>query len=76
MMFFFCTGYVPLDQYPDRIQPVVQHQPMSYAIAVMQDSRVAVLCFRPSSGPWDGQRRRSRLCARVAAGYHRKPSMR
>ena len=36
LMFFFCTGFVPLDQYPAWIQPVVEHQPMSYAIAVMQ----------------------------------------
>jgi ABC-2 type transport system permease protein len=36
LMFFFCTGFVPLDQYPWWIQPVVEHQPMSYAIAVMQ----------------------------------------
>lgn len=36
LMFFFCTGFVPLDQYPSWIQPVVEHQPMSYAIAVMQ----------------------------------------
>jgi ABC-2 type transport system permease protein len=36
LMFFFCTGFVPLDQYPLWVQPVVEHQPMSYAIAVMQ----------------------------------------
>jgi ABC-2 type transport system permease protein len=36
LMFFFCTGFVPLDQYPSWIQPVVEHQPMSYAVAVMQ----------------------------------------
>jgi ABC-2 type transport system permease protein len=36
LMFFFCTGFVPLDQYPSWIQPVVEHQPMSYAIAAMQ----------------------------------------
>jgi ABC-2 type transport system permease protein len=36
LMFFFCTGFVPLDQYPSWIQPIVEHQPMSYAIAVMQ----------------------------------------
>jgi len=36
LMFFFCTGFVPLEQYPEWIQPVVEHQPMSYAIAAMQ----------------------------------------
>jgi ABC-2 type transport system permease protein len=33
---FFCTGFVPLDQYPEWIQPVVEHQPMSYAIETMR----------------------------------------
>lgn len=33
---FFCTGFVPLEQYPDWIQPVVEHQPMSYAIEAMR----------------------------------------
>lgn len=34
--FFFCTGFVPLQQYPRWIQPVVEHQPMSYAIEAMR----------------------------------------
>jgi len=33
---FFCTGFVPLQQYPRWIQPVVEHQPMSYAIETMR----------------------------------------
>jgi ABC-2 type transport system permease protein len=33
---FFCTGFVPLEQYPEWIQPVVEHQPMSYAIEAMR----------------------------------------
>jgi ABC-2 type transport system permease protein len=33
---FFCTGFVPLEQYPRWIQPVVEHQPMSYAIETMR----------------------------------------
>jgi ABC-2 type transport system permease protein len=33
---FFCTGFVPLERYPRWIQPVVEHQPMSYAIDVMR----------------------------------------
>ena len=33
---FFCTGFVPLQQYPRWIQPVVEHQPMSYAIEAMR----------------------------------------
>jgi ABC-2 type transport system permease protein len=33
---FFCTGFVPLEQYPEAIQPIVDHQPMSYAIEAMR----------------------------------------
>jgi ABC-2 type transport system permease protein len=33
---FFCTGFVPLEQYPRWVQPVVEHQPMSYAIDAMR----------------------------------------
>jgi len=33
---FFRTGFVPLEQYPRWIQPVVEHQPMSYAIDAMR----------------------------------------
>lgn len=33
---FFSTGLVPLNQYPGWIQPVVAHQPVSYAVAAMR----------------------------------------
>ena len=33
---FFSTGLLPLDQYPHWIQPVVAHQPVSYAVAAMR----------------------------------------
>lgn len=33
---FFSSGFVPLDQYPEWIQPVVEHQPVSYAIETMR----------------------------------------
>jgi ABC-2 type transport system permease protein len=36
LLFFFCTGFVPLPQYPSWIQPVVEHQPMSYAVEAMR----------------------------------------
>ena len=35
-LFFFCTGFVPLDLYPKWIQPAVEHQPMSYAVDLMR----------------------------------------
>jgi len=36
LVMFFSTGFVPLDQYPEWIQPVVEHQPVSYAIEAMK----------------------------------------
>jgi len=36
LVMFFCTGFVPAKQYPEWIQPVVEHQPMSFAIEAMR----------------------------------------
>lgn len=36
LLFFFSTGFVPLSQYPSWLQPVVEHQPLSYAIDAMK----------------------------------------
>ncbi|CAM3176912.1 peptide ABC transporter permease [Mycobacterium intermedium] len=36
LLIFFSTGLLPLDQYPRWIQPVVAHQPVSYAITAMR----------------------------------------
>lgn len=32
----FCTGFVPVDRYPDWVQPVVRNQPMSPAVDAMR----------------------------------------
>ncbi len=32
----FCTGFVPLEKYPDWVQPAVQYQPMSPAVDAMR----------------------------------------
>lgn len=32
----FCTGFVPVDKYPDWVQPVVRNQPMSPAVDAMR----------------------------------------
>lgn len=32
----FCTGFVPVDLYPDWVQPVVRNQPMSPATDAMR----------------------------------------
>jgi ABC-2 type transport system permease protein len=36
LLIFFSTGLLPLNQYPHWIQPVVAHQPVSYAVAAMR----------------------------------------
>ena len=36
VLMFFSIGFVPLDQYPKWLQPLVEHQPASYTIKAMQ----------------------------------------
>ncbi|AFM17529.1 ABC transporter efflux protein, DrrB family [Mycolicibacterium chubuense NBB4] len=36
ILMFFSIGFVPLDQYPDWLQPFVEHQPVSYTIKAMR----------------------------------------
>lgn len=36
MLFFFSTGFVPLNQFPEWLQPFVEHQPCSYVIEAMR----------------------------------------
>lgn len=36
LLMFFSTGFVPLDQFPTWIQPVVEHQPVSCAVEAMR----------------------------------------
>jgi ABC-2 type transport system permease protein len=36
MLMFFSSGFVPVDQYPGWLQPIVRNQPMSNAIEVMR----------------------------------------
>ncbi len=36
LLIYFCTGFVPLAEYPSWIQPVVHHQPMSNAVDAMR----------------------------------------
>jgi ABC-2 type transport system permease protein len=36
MLMFFSSGFVPVDQYPSWLQPIVRNQPMSNAIEVMR----------------------------------------
>lgn len=36
LLMFFSTGFVPVDQYPRWLQPVVKYQPISYAVDTMR----------------------------------------
>jgi ABC-2 type transport system permease protein len=53
---FFCTGFVPLEQYPRWIQPVVQHQPMSCVIDAMRGLSIGGPVLVPMVGTllWSG----------------------
>jgi ABC-2 type transport system permease protein len=43
----FCTGFVPVDEYPDWVQPFVRYQPMSPAVDAMRGLSVG----GPVAGP-------------------------
>lgn len=47
---FFCTGLVPLDKYPDWVQPFVQYQPMSAAVDAMRGLSVGGQALMPMLG--------------------------
>jgi ABC-2 type transport system permease protein len=36
LLMFFSIGFVPLEQYPKWLQPIVEHQPVSYTIKAMR----------------------------------------
>jgi ABC-2 type transport system permease protein len=36
LMMFFSTGFVPTREYPRWLQPIVQHQPISYVVEAMR----------------------------------------
>jgi ABC-2 type transport system permease protein len=50
LLFFFSTGFVPLAQYPDWLQPVVQHQPLSYAVEAMRGLSLGGPVLEPTMG--------------------------
>lgn len=47
---FFCTGLVPLDKYPDWVQPFVRYQPMSAAVDAMRGLSVGGPALMPMLG--------------------------
>lgn len=50
LLFFFSTGFVPLRQYPSWLQPVVAHQPLSYAIDAMKGLSLGGPVLTPTIG--------------------------
>ncbi|CAN5734387.1 ABC transporter permease [soil metagenome] len=44
---FFCTGLVPVDKYPDWVQPLVHYQPMSTAVDAMRGLSVGGAVLTP-----------------------------
>ncbi|OBK23298.1 peptide ABC transporter permease [Mycobacterium asiaticum] len=36
LLIFFSTGLLPLNQYPQWVRPIVEHQPVSYAVTAMR----------------------------------------
>jgi ABC-2 type transport system permease protein len=76
LLMFFSTGFVPLDQYPKSIQPVVEHQPVSYAIEAMRGLSAGGPVLAPTMAMvlWSGAI--IALCAVPMAIGYRKASMR
>jgi ABC-2 type transport system permease protein len=47
---FFCTGLVPVEKYPDWVQPFVRYQPMSAAVDAMRGLSVGGPVLMPMLG--------------------------
>ncbi|MCW2558190.1 MAG: transporter efflux protein DrrB family [Mycobacterium sp.] len=50
LLMFFSTGFVPLEQYPRWIQPIVEHQPVSYAVEAMRGLSLGGAVLEPLIG--------------------------
>lgn len=73
---FFCTGLVPLSQYPDWIQPVVEHQPVSYVVETMRGLSVGGPVLQPFLGTVAWSVGIIAVCAVPLALGYRRASMR
>jgi ABC-2 type transport system permease protein len=73
---FFCTGFVPLKQYPEWIRPVVEHQPLSYAVEAMRGFSLGGPQVEPLTGLllWSGGI--ALVCAAPMVLGYRRASMR
>jgi ABC-2 type transport system permease protein len=76
LLMFFSTGFVPVEQYPRWLQPVVQHQPMSYAIEVMRGLSLGGPVLTPMVAMLLWSAGIAAACAIPMAIGYRKASMR
>lgn len=76
LLVFFCTGFVPLDQYPAWLQPVVEHQPMSYAVEAMRGLSLGGPLFWPMVGTLSWSAGIVAVCAMPMMIGYRKASTR
>jgi ABC-2 type transport system permease protein len=75
-LFFFCTGFVPLDLYPAWIRPVVEHQPMSYAVEAMRALSLDGALLAPMVGTLLWSAGIAAVCLAPMVSGYRKASMR
>ena len=69
---FFSTGLIPLNQYPGWIQPIVAHQPVSYAVSAMRGFAMGGPVLSPMIGVWLWTVGICAACAApLAIGYRR-----
>jgi ABC-2 type transport system permease protein len=76
LLMFFSTGFVPLDQYPRWIQPVVEHQPVSYAVEAMRGLSLGGPALAPTVAMLLWSAGIAAACAIPMAIGHRRASMR
>jgi ABC-2 type transport system permease protein len=76
ILMFFSTGFVPLDQYPKWIQPVVEHQPISYVIETMRGLSLGGPVLVPLIATLLWSAGIAALCAIPLAIGYRRASMR
>jgi ABC-2 type transport system permease protein len=76
MLMFFSSGFVPLDQFPRWIQPVVQHQPVSYSVEAMRGLSLGGPVLAPTVGMLLWSAGIVAVCAIPMAVGHRRASMR
>ncbi len=76
LLMFFSIGFVPLDQYPRWLQPVVEHQPVSYAIKAMRGLSLDGPVLQPLLGLSTWSVCLAAVCAVPLALGYRKASTR